>query len=454
MDFKLPDIGEGVAEGEIVKWLVAEGGPVKEGQPFVEVMTDKATVEIPSPVSGTVDRIHAQPGDKVPVGKVIISFRTNGASPAAKPAAAAAAPAAGGTGTRSVPVPAAPVPAAAPVAVSPGARSVPEPEAPAVAGTPAASTPSPKVAPPAPSALALDPDRKVLSTPAIRKLAREQGIDIRLVQGTGLRGRVTREDVLKTLAPAAAGGPRPSASSADGPREERIPFRGLRRKIAEKMSKSKHTAAHFTYVEELDVTELVGLRQRAKEMAGKSGVKITYLPFIMKALVAAMKEHPTLNSSLDDERSEIVIKRYYNFGIGVATPEGLMVAVVKDVDRRNMLDLAREIERVAADARVGKSKLEDLQGSTFTITSVGSLGGLLATPVINWPEVAILGVHQIKKKPWVVNGAIVVRDIMCLSLSLDHRVVDGAVGAEFMNRLKQILENPSQLLLELLLAPR
>ncbi|MBI3099014.1 MAG: 2-oxo acid dehydrogenase subunit E2 [Planctomycetes bacterium] len=438
MDFKLPDIGEGVAEGEIVKWLVSEGGPVKEGQPFVEVMTDKATVEIPSPVSGSVEKIFAQPGDKVPVGKVIITFRTNGVA-----------------ATKAVPV--------SPVAPAlPAARPAPPPaDARAVAQ---AVTAPPMAAPP--PAVGVDPDRRVLSTPAVRKFAREQGIDIRLVQGSGPLGRVTREDILKTLAPGAlgSGGRLPAAPPAVSPlaplpasagsREERVPFRGLRRKIAEKMSKSKHTAAHFTLVEELDVTDLVNLRQRAKELAEKGGVKLTYLPFIMKALVSAMREHPTLNASLDEERGEIVIKRFYNFGIGVATPEGLMVAVVKEVDRRNLLEVAHEIDRVAADARIGKSKLEDLQGSTFTITSVGSVGGLHATPVINWPEVAILGVHQIKKKPWVVNGEIVVRDIMCLSLSLDHRVIDGAVGTEFMNRLKQILENPSQLLLELLLAPK
>jgi pyruvate dehydrogenase E2 component (dihydrolipoamide acetyltransferase) len=215
------------------------------------------------------------------------------------------------------------------------------------------------------------------------------------------------------------------------------------------MTHSRHTAAHFTYVEECDMTELVELRAKAKDIAEKRGVKLTYLPFIVKALVVGLKEHPLLNASLDDERQEVVLKRYYNIGIATAAPEGLIVPVVKDCERRGILEIAREIDRISNDARDGKSKLEDLQGGTFSITSLGAIGGLLATPIINHPEVAILGVHKIAKRPVVKDDdRIVIRHMMNLAISLDHRVVDGAVGAAFLQRVIRFLEDPKLLLLE------
>jgi pyruvate dehydrogenase E2 component (dihydrolipoamide acetyltransferase) len=314
----------------------------------------------------------------------------------------------------------------------------------------------------------------VLAAPATRKLARELGVDLGQVSGSGPRGRVTQEDVRsfaesrrsapRSPSPSAprresdvppptvvgrSSAPQPSYQpSAGGPLEERIPLRGVRKRIAEAMHLSKSTAAHFTYVDEVDVTDLVNLRQGARAIGEQRGVKVTYLPFIMKAILSALREYPMLNATMDDQRGEIVVKRYYNFGIAVDTDSGLIVPVVKDVDKKSILRIAQDVQELADRARQGKSRLEDLQGGTFTITNAGNIGGLFATPVINYPEVAILGVHKIAKRPVVKDGAIVVRDIMYLSISLDHRVVDGAVGARFMNHVIQFLEDPKLLLLE------
>lgn len=438
-EFPLPDIGEGVAEGEIVQWMVKEGDPVKEDQEIVEVMTDKATVPITSPVAGTIRKIVAQAGSVVPVGSVLLSI---------EPAAGA-----------HVPV----------VAAHGGGHAAP-------AAKPAAKSEQPT----APVAVAAEPEfsrpkgERALATPYTRKMARELGVDIEKVRGTGEVGRVTPEDVQraasgKGAAPAAAPARAPSLSEQvaavapapraapaplaiePGARETRIPIRGLRKKISERMHQSKSTAAHFTYVDEIDVTELVKLRAELKEAAAKRGVKLTYLPFILKALVSGLREFPTLNGVTDDARQEFVVKHYFNFGIAVDTEDGLIVPVVKDVDRRSLLDLAKEIDRVAGDAREGKSKLEDLRDGTFTITNAGNIGGLFATPVINYPEAAILGVHAIKKKPWIVGDRIEVRDIMYLSISIDHRMNDGATGARFMNHVVSLLQDPrGRLLLEIL----
>ena len=230
--------------------------------------------------------------------------------------------------------------------------------------------------------------------------------------------------------------------------EERVALRGLRRKIAEKMHTSKNTAAHFTFVEECDCTGIKALRDRLKPKAESQGVKLSYLPFIVKACVAALKKHPVLNSALDESTDEIVYRKYYNIGIAAATEQGLIVPVVKNADRRSLLDLAREIDRLATNARTGKSALEDLQGGTFTITSLGAQGGLFATPIINFPEVGILGVHQMKQKPVVRNGQIVIGDVMLLSLSFDHRIVDGHVGAAFAYEIIGYLQDPDTLMLE------
>jgi pyruvate dehydrogenase E2 component (dihydrolipoamide acetyltransferase) len=425
-EFKLPDIGEGVHEGEIVKWLVKEGETVKEDQPLVEVMTDKATVEIPSPKAGTVLKLMYKEGEIAKVGTVLVSIG------AASEAASLA--------TKAVAAPAAAQPVAAHAATA-------------------------MMAPPHmtnATALTAPPGARVLATPATRKLARELAIDISLVSGTGPGGRVTDEDVRKFAAGGApatepgtsAPAPKPvpvvtTLNMSSGGPEERMPLRGIRKKMAERMHQSKSSTAHFTYVEEIDMTELVLLREQMKPLAEKKNIKLTYIPFIVKAVVAALKEFPILNSSLDEAKSEIVLKKYYNVGIAAATEDGLIVPVVKEADRKSLVEIAGEVERLAKTAREGKLSITEITGGTFTITSLGVLGGLFATPVINFPEVAILGVHEIKKRPVVRDNKIVIRDIMLLSLSFDHRIVDGFTGASFCKKIQSHLENPKLLFLEL-----
>jgi pyruvate dehydrogenase E2 component (dihydrolipoamide acetyltransferase) len=323
-------------------------------------------------------------------------------------------------------------------------------------------------------------EARPLATPATRKLARDLDIDLRKVKPSGKGGRVLKEDVQAFVgtsqAPASGAaalerGPsaqaqEPSArpaqpASARAPvsieaptgehaaLEERKPFVGIRRKIAERMQTAKNTAAHFTFVEECDVGRLKELRARLKPQAEAQGVKLTFLPFIVKAVVAALKKHPVLNSALDEATNELVYRRYYHVGIAAQTDQGLMVPVLRDADRRSLIDVAKEIERLGNGARDGGLSKEDLTGSTFTITSLGKQGGLFATPVLNFPEVGILGVHQMKQKPVVRDGEIVVGDVMLLSLSFDHRIVDGAVGAAFAYDIIAYLEDPDRLFLEM-----
>ena len=455
MEFKMPDIGEGVAEGEIVKWLVKEGDVVAEDQPMLEASTDKATVVIPCPTSGVVQKIFVAEGGMAKVGQVLVTFGGQGGA-ASAPSAPAAKP----------------VEAPAPVAEAP--RAVAPPPQPVAAPAPApvavrAESNGRSSAPPVPvngSAASA----RVLAAPATRRLAREAGVDLAHVHGTGPNGRVTREDLLSYLesgapapqtvvqteaAPAAAPSAAPQAAPAapafrfpEGPRpEQRIPARGVRRKIIENMRRSKDHAAHFTFVEECDFTELVKLRADSEDIAKSRGVKLSYLPFIVKAVVAALKEFPTLNSSYDEQTQEIVLKGYYNIGIAASTDDGLMVPVLKDADRRTILEIGAEIARLAEGARNRRLTLDELQGSTFTITSLGALGGIMATPVINYPEVAIMGVHKIRKRPVVKNDEIVVREMGYITCSFDHRIIDGDVGAKFVMRVVQLLEDPRLLIL-------
>jgi pyruvate dehydrogenase E2 component (dihydrolipoamide acetyltransferase) len=315
-------------------------------------------------------------------------------------------------------------------------------------------------------------NEKPLATPATRKMARDLDIDLKHVPPSGPEGRVTKYDVisfsessptLSRVSSRSGGGTSSLAlpghgsessrvappSSTHASLEDRVPFAGLRRQIAAKMSQSQRTAAHFTFVEECDVSALKALRSRFKGHAEALGVKLTYLPFIVKACVAALKRHPILNSTLDEATNEIVYRRYYNIGVATSTDAGLVVSVVKGAERRGLLDVAREIDRIAADAKSGTAKAEDLSGSTFTITSLGAQGGLLATPILNFPEVGILGVHRMKERPVVKNGQIVIGDVMLLSLSFDHRIVDGHIGAAFAYELIGYLEDPDKLLLEM-----
>jgi pyruvate dehydrogenase E2 component (dihydrolipoyllysine-residue acetyltransferase) len=399
-EVKLPDIGEGVAEGEIVRWLVKVGDTVKEDQPLVEVMTDKANVEIPSPRNGTIAGLHAEEGQVVPVGTVIVTITVAGAADATVSGAAGAS---GATAPKTSPPVAAPA-----TSPSPGAVATPH------------------------------------ATPAVRQLARQLGVALESVSGSGPGGRITAEDVQRA---APAGGaakatPASGAGPAHGP-EERVPLRGLRRLIAQGMRRSLDTAAHFTFVAECDMSAVATHLARARARAEQAGTPLTYLAYVVKALVEPLKQFPLVNASLDDAAQEIVLKRYYHVGIATATAEGLTVPVLRDVDRRPLLGIAAEIKRLSTAARAGTLKLEELQGGTFTVTSTGARGGLLATPIVHHPQVAILGVHEVKKRPVVVNDQIVAREMTNLSLSLDHRVVDGAVGADFLYAVIARLADPS-----------
>jgi pyruvate dehydrogenase E2 component (dihydrolipoamide acetyltransferase) len=448
-EFKLPDIGEGVAEGEIVNWLVQAGDEVAENQEMVEVMTDKATVTIGVPKPGKVSELRFKVGDTVPVGQVLVVFDvgdgaeapTAAPPPAAPPTAAAPAPAPA----------AAAAPAPAPQSEGPVASAVGD-----IRETLPGMSTSGSVA----RSAEYFAD-KPLAAPATRKLARELGVDLRRVEPSGSAGRVTREDVERTAtgapAPAAAvaeSAPKP-ASAAPSPAparqaaDERQPIRGLRKRIFENMARSKRTAAHFNYIDEVDVGPIVALRDRARPYAEKAGVKLTFLPFIVKAVVAALKRHPRLNSNVDEAAMELVLRKTYDIGIATSTDAGLMVPVVRGCDRLSILEIASEIDRVARAARDGKSQKEDLGGSSFTITSLGKLGGLFAPPIINYPEVCILGIHAIKKRPVVRGDQIVIGEVMNLSFSFDHRIIDGDVGANFAQEIISYLQEPDRLVVEM-----
>lgn len=449
LEFKLPDIGEGVAEGEIVNWLVKEGDSVDENQEMVEVMTDKATVTIGAPKAGKVAERRFKVGDTVPVGEILIVLDLDGGggeaaapAPEAQPAAKPAAKAAGGDGVVAS-------------AVGDIRDNLPGMGAPAAAPAPARQQPAPQQ-----RSQEFFTD-KPLAAPATRKLARELGVDLRQVEPSGSSGRVTREDVERhatgSKAPAAAesSGAAPVAPAAPPPKpaesagDERVPIRGLRKRIFENMARAKRTAAHFNYIEEVDVGRLIELRDRSKAHAEKAGTKLTFLPFIVKATVAALKLHPRLNSVVDEQAMEQVIRKTYDIGIAMATEAGLIVPVVRGAERLSILQIAREIERLSAAAREGKSQREDLGGSTFTVSSLGKLGGFVAPPIINHPEVGIMGIHAIKKKPVVRGNEIVIGDVMMLSFSFDHRLIDGDVGAVFAQEVVSFLENPDRLLVEM-----
>jgi pyruvate/2-oxoglutarate dehydrogenase complex dihydrolipoamide acyltransferase (E2) component len=423
--FELPEIGEGVVEGEIVQWLANVGEFVDVDQPLCEVMTDKANVEISSPKAGVVKALHGSPGDIVAVHTALVDIDTaasaSDATPAAKPAAKKAAPAAA---KPPAPVAAAPAPAVAPVAAPV-----------AVAAAPVAKT-----------------SGKTLATPAVRSYARENGLDINAIAGSGKDGRVTKPDIDAHLtgglvAPAAVDFT-PVASAGYPRADEAVKIIGLRRKIAEKMVESYRTVPHFTYVEEIDATRLVGLRGALKGAAKERGISLSYLPFIMKALVRVFRDFPTVNANMDEDSFTLNVRGEVNIGIATDTPQGLYVPVIKNVESKSLLQLAHEVVAITERTRNGTATIDDFRGGTFTITSVGNIGGRFATPIINHPEVAILGVNQIHDRPMVIDGEIVARKMMYLSPSFDHRVLDGAVAARFVAALKGVLETPEVLLVE------
>jgi len=360
IELKLPDVGEGIAEGEIVRWLVAEGAQVKEDDLLVEILTDKANIELPSPVNGTLLRILAKSGQLVKVGEPIALI---------EPATVKSAGAGG----------------------------------------------------------------EVLATPVVRKVAKDLGVELSAMIGSGPGGRVTEEDVRRAAAPA-AGVPAEFASG------ERIPFKGKRRMIARKMVAAKTRVPHALLVDEVDVSGLLAERARMRETAEREGVRITVLPFIMKAVAGALQRHPALNASLDEDRDAIVRKKTIDIGMAVDAEDGLVVPVVRNADGKSVIELAREIDRLSAAAREGTGAPRDLAGGTFTISSVGSIGGLFSYPIINVPEAAILAAHKIVTRPVVRDGEIVPREMMYLSLSFDHRIVDGGEATRFLNEVVRRIE--------------
>lgn len=477
----LPELAESVVEGEIVRWLVQEGESVVLDQPVVEVMTDKVTVELPSPFAGVLQKHLVAEGDVVAVHAPIATFSDDGAGAAGAASSGAQAPAAKPVGVQAAeersivePGPAAeeddgeslslfkpsgPLDEGAVVQVRrPGAGS-------GASAAPAVTVPvvASAVAGAAPSA-ARGPYGRVLAVPAARKLARELGVDVEQVPGSGPNGRVRVEDVRAFAEGGATAASTPTGAAVPGApapapyvtpagyeaREERIPVRGLRRAIANQMVASHLATVRTLHVDEADVTSLVALRERLKGRAEARGVRLSYLPFVMKAVVAALQEFPMLNASLDEAKNEIVRKKYYNVGMAVATEAGLVVPVVKAVDQRTILDIAADIQRLASAAKAGKLAAEDVKGGTFSITNIGSLGGLFSFPIINVPEAAILGVHSIKKRPVVLpDDTIAARQMLYLSLSFDHRLVDGAEGALFTSRVIDLLETPEAMMLDL-----
>ncbi|PJW18720.1 dihydrolipoamide acetyltransferase family protein [Geobacillus sp. WSUCF-018B] len=424
-EFKLPDIGEGIHEGEIVKWFVKPGDEVNEDDVLCEVQNDKAVVEIPSPVKGKVLEILVPEGTVATVGQTLITLDAPGYE-------------------------------------NMTFKGQEQEEAKKEEKTETVSKEEKvdAVAPNAPAAEAeADPNRRVIAMPSVRKYAREKGVDIRLVQGTGKNGRVLKEDIDAFLAggakpaPAAAeekaapAAAKPAAPEGEFP-ETREKMSGIRRAIAKAMVHSKHTAPHVTLMDEADVTKLVAHRKKFKAIAAEKGIKLTFLPYVVKALVSALREYPVLNTSIDDETEEIIRKHYYNIGIAADTDRGLLVPVIKHADRKPIFALAKEINELAEKARDGKLTPGEMKGASCTITNIGSAGGQWFTPVINHPEVAILGIGRIAEKPIVRDGEIVAAPMLALSLSFDHRMIDGATAQKALNHIKRLLSDPELLLME------
>jgi len=400
--FKFPDVGEGIHEGKVVEWLVREGDTVAEDQPFVKVETDKAVVELPSPAAGTVLKIYFEKGATVRVGEVMADFGERGEK-------------------------------------IPGSDTAKDDK-----GT--ADPPRAKAEPSA------QPRAKALATPHTRALARGLGVDLGSVSPSGKGGRITDEDVRKAAARTADKSPAPGATQPDSPRwdtsgrEERVRLSHLRQVIASNMALSRKRSAHVTHVDEADVTGLYSLYSQIKEELLKEGKRITLMPFFVKALVECLKEFPKFNGSVDEEKGEFIFKNYYNIGFAADTEEGLIVPVIKDAGGKSLVEIAEETRDLSEKARRRALSLDELRGGTCTITNIGPLGGIFATPIIHQPELAIVGFHAVKERPWVVEGEIRIRKIMYVSVSFDHKYIDGAEAARFMSRLVHLLEKPALLL--------
>ncbi|MCZ2342148.1 MAG: 2-oxo acid dehydrogenase subunit E2 [Bacteroidales bacterium] len=408
MDFALPPVGEGLLEVELVRWLVQPGDKVRRGQPLLEVMSDKATMEVPSPFLGTVQATLAEAGAKIQVGQTILRYEAKATSS---------------------PSEAAPIhPATEPTATVTPAATILGP-------SPASSGPA------------------VVAAPSVRHLARKLGVDLTQVHGSGPAGRILLDDLTAFLhrpAPEATPTkpnrePHPMEFGTAGTRQK---MAGLRRTIAERMVESERSIPHYSYIDECDVSDLVRVRNQLKEVFATHGLKLTYLPFLVKAVARALQEVPIANSTYDEAAGEIVLHDHYHIGIAVATPAGLIVPVIKNADTLDLPAITAEIERLSTDARNGKARIDDLRGGTFTITSVGSIGGLISTPIINRPEVGILGIGKVVRRPvYDASGNIHPADLIYLSFSFDHRIIDGAVGAAFGNAVIRHLQHPAALLL-------
>lgn len=433
-EYRFPELGEGLHEGEIIKMHIKVGDKVTDDDIIMEVQNDKAVVEVPCPVNGTVLEVRTKDGQVCRVGEVVAVIAAEGDIPDQGAHAAAETDAAQGS---------------ADTTSSPAATSPADAKQGGSAAVPA-------------------PDRDVLATPSVRKFAREQKVDISKVNGTGKGGKITREDVEAFIKGGSAPAAPAAAAASEAPKaakteakaapaaasgnvsleEERVPFKGIRKAISNAMVKSAYTAPHVTIMDEVDVTELVAFRTRMKPVAEKKGIKVTYLPFIVKALVAASRQFPALNAMIDEEAGEIVYKKYYNIGIATDTPNGLIVPVIKDADRKSIWMIAESITDLAVRGRDGKLSANEMKGSTISISNIGSAGGMFFTPIINFPEVAILGTGRISEKAVVKNGEVVVAPVMALSLSFDHRIIDGATAQNFMNYIKSLLNNPELLVME------
>ncbi len=464
-EFVLPELAESVVEGEVVKWLVEEGARVEEDQPIVEVMTDKVTVELPSPFAGVLEKRLVQEGEVVAVHAPLALFADEGE---AKPAAKADQPAKAEEKARAAQADSGVQADEERSIVEPGGAAEEDDGSSLSLFTPSAETdtgPAFQVRgkqKPAEAERVTGPYGRVLAVPAARRLARDLGVEITEVPGSGPNGRIRVDDVkahaesasapssIKAEVKAEVKAPPHQTPAGYEEREERIPVRGLRRAISQQMVASHLNSVRTLHVDEADVSELVALRGRLKPLAEKRGVKLSYLPFIMKAVVAGLKQFPMINASLDEEKNEIVRKGYYNLGLAVATEVGLVVPVIHEADQKSLLELAEDIARLAAKARDGKLESADIRGGTFSITNIGSLGGLFSFPIINVPEAAILGVHSIKKRPVVMpDDSIAAREMLYLSMSFDHRLIDGAEAAQFTSFVIALLETPEGLMLEL-----
>lgn len=414
MDFHLPPVGEGLIEVELVHWLVQPGDAVVRGQGLMEVMSDKATMEVPAPFAGTIGELNASPGTKVQVGQVVLSYTPIG-EPVEVGAAAARQPVESIRATEPIPK----------------------------NGTHGLSKSIEKNG-------VSTSDKLPPAAPSVRLLARKLGLDLARIRGSGPHGRILLDDLSPFLKPVPAGTqPAPKAPKTNfGIAGTRVKFLGLRRKIAEHLVEAKRRIPHYSYIDECDLTDLVRLRAQLREPYAKAGIKLTYLAFVVKAAAKALKDVPMVNSTFDEEAGEIVLHDRYHIGIATATPGGLIVPVIKDADKKDVATIAAEVERLGAEARTGKFRLEDLKGSTFTVTSVGGIGGIISTPIVNYPEVGIVGIGKVVKRPvYDSHGRIHPAEMVYLSFSFDHRIVDGAVGAAFGNAVIEHLRRPATLLL-------